>query len=369
MHLYKAFLVGLLFCLCPVALLAQDSLSYRFVNGKELTVLGRAASVDPNTYHRVDAQSQTKLPRRVAELSRQSAGISINFQTNAKNIKVKWVLGKYNTLWNMTPVAVNGLDLYGWRENKWQYIASAKPVADTSEAVFIENLDGVMRHYRIHLPLYAELKEIEVGVNAAALLKKADEAFLPNKKVVIYGSSITQGASASRPGMAYTAILARNMHIDTYNLGFSGSGKMELAVADVLAAMPADVYILDCVPNPSPEEIQSRAVPFVKRLRQLKPHVPIILVESVIREHGYWNAKVLDRVQKQNKAFKEAYDKLKREQYPQLYYIPSDNLIGQDHDATIDGTHLTDAGFLRLAQRVQQTLAEVLQIETAGVKR
>ena len=86
--------------------------------------------------------------------------------------------------------------------------------------------------------------------------------------------------------MAYPAILSRRLNIETFNLGFSGSGKMELAMADVMASMDADVYILDCVPNPTPKEISERTIPFIKRLRQLKPGVPIIMIESIIREQS-----------------------------------------------------------------------------------
>jgi lysophospholipase L1-like esterase len=340
---------------------AQDTLKYDFVNGNILTVLGRAANVNPNSFHRIDSADQKKLPARVAELANNSAGISISFQTNSKRIKVNWVLAKYINLWNMTPVAINGLDMYGWKNNHWQYVASAKPLSDTNSAVIVSNLDGAMHTFRIYLPLYAELKTIEIGVDAGSIIKKAGNKFVPQKKVVIYGSSITQGASASRPGMAYPSIISRNLNLETFNLGFSGTGKMEIEMADILGKMDADVYILDCVPNPSPKQIRERAVPFIKRLRQLKPTVPVILVESIFREDGNWDTVKGNYVTNQNKEFRQAYEQLIAEKFENLYYISNSDLIGNDHEATVDGTHFTDLGFTRFAKHIEDALVKILR--------
>jgi hypothetical protein len=356
----SSFIFFLLLFSCSKRLTAQDSILYSFVDANDLTVSGRAFSVNQRLFHRMDSAHMKMVPRRVSELSTNSAGICVTFKTNAKNIKLKWILGSYQTLWNMTPMAVNGIDLYGLKDRNWQYISSARPLSDSNEAVIINNLDGVMRHYRLYLPLYTELKSLHIGVDKFAIITKADENVLPIKKVVIYGSSITQGASASRPGMAYPSILSRMLNIETFNMGFSGSGKMEIELADVLADMQADVYILDCVPNTSPAQIKERAIPFIKRLRQLKPGIPIIMVESIIREDSHWNQEKYAMVHSQNIEFNHAYQRLKKERYGDLYYIPANDLIGTDHEATIDGTHLTDIGFLRLAKQISKTLRKLI---------
>src|SRR5699024_3555868 len=138
---------------------------------------------------------------------------------NSTSIRVKWSLDKYEIWPNMTPLAVNGLDLYGWNGKAWQYVSSAKPSSDNNSAIFIENLDGRMRRYKVYLPLYTELKKIEIGVEKKATIKPVKKAYLGSKRVVIYGSSITQGASASRPGMAYPSSISRKLNVETINLG------------------------------------------------------------------------------------------------------------------------------------------------------
>jgi hypothetical protein len=339
----------------------QDTSDIKFVNGNDLTVLGRSNTVPNDKFYRIDSSKLDNLPKRVAELSSNSTGISVSFQTNSKSISINWTLLKFNTLSNMTPIAVNGLDLYGWNGKNWQFVASARPTSNTSNVKVIDHLDGKLRCYRFYLPLYSGVKDIEIGIDKEAVINKVPAEFIPGKKVVIYGSSITQGTSASRPGMAYPSIIGRDLNMETFNMGFSGSGKIEIQLADIIAAMDADVYILDCVPNPSPKEIRERTVPFVKRLRSLKPGVPIIFVESIFRETGNWNSLKGNYVTNQNKEFRKAYEQLIGENFKELYYVPSDGLIGDDHEATIDGTHLTDLGFTRLASHIEEVLLMIFK--------
>src|SRR5205823_11246646 len=91
------------------------------------------------------------------------------------------------------------------------------------------------------------------------------------KPVVFYGTSITQGGCASRPGMVHTAILGRRLDRPVINLGFSGNGKMEPELAALLAELDPAVYVLDCLPNLNAQEIRERVGPFVRTLRQARP--------------------------------------------------------------------------------------------------
>jgi len=358
------FVKSLLLCIFifPVLFLfAQEKPSYKYVSGEKLTILGRSESISSSAYQRVDSLNRSDLPGKVQLLATYSAGINLLFKTNSKNIRVNWKLKKYNSKANMTPVAVNGLDLYGWNSKSWQFVAAALPESEYNSVSFIKNLDGKMRDYRIYLPLYSELTNIEIGVDSNAILETGDSDFISKKIVAIYGSSITQGASASRPGMAYPSIIARELDVETYNLGFSGSGKMEIEIVEVLSKIPADLYILDCVPNCSPKQIKERAIPFIKKLRKLKPDIPILMVESIFRENGYWNSEFGKRVIQQNAEYYRVYKQLLNEDYKLIYYIPSNELTGYDHEATVDGTHLTDLGQKRIAQRISIVIKQILE--------
>ena len=155
---------------------------------------------------------------------------------------------------------------------------------------------------------------------------------------MVYGSSILQGASASRPGMAYPARLSRSSGYNFINLGLSGNGKMEKEVAEMLADIDADAFILDCIPNPSPKEITDRTVDFVMTLHQKHPDTPIIVIQTLIRETGNFNRKARENVKRQNEAIAEQVEVLRKKNVKNLYFIKEDQFLGTDHEGTVDGT-------------------------------
>src|SRR5690606_14291067 len=321
-------------------------------------VQGQAPEVSGEPYSRIDSLNSTKVSEPLQILSRNTAGLYIEFQTNSSFIDVKWELQTYTVLFNMTPLAVNVLDLYGWKNSKWQYVNSGKAKAAQNKVRIIKNMDASMTRFRLYFPLYSIVKELSIGVDSKAVIHPVEP--VTKHRVVIYGSSITQGASASRPAMAYPSILGRSLNLEIINLGFSGTGKMELEMAAIIKSIQADTFILDCVPNPSPKQITERTVPFVTLLRETHPNVPIIMVESVFRETGYWDQRLGNRVKAQNKAFRDSYQQLIRQGYSQLHYITSEQLIGNDHEATTDGVHFSDLGHFRMAHTIEEKLKELL---------
>jgi lysophospholipase L1-like esterase len=160
--------------------------------------------------------------------------------------------------------------------------------------------------------------------------------------------------------MAYPAILQRRTGYDVINLGFSGSAKMEPELAVYIATVPADCYVLDCIPNPSPEQIRDRAQYFIKYIRGHQPNTPVVLVETVIRQNGFFDKQIGETVRRQNEEIKKAYEKLKQEGIKNVFYIEGDKLIGDDHEATIDGIHLTDLGFTRIADAILPVIKKAM---------
>lgn len=333
----------------------------RYVNADQFHLSGQDPRAE-GTYQRFAAGLLEELPERVQELSFNTAGFYIDFHTNSSTIALKWEVDQYRNLMNMTQIAVNGFDLYGMRGGKWQFIAVARPGGSReSEATVISNMDGNFTNYRLYFPLYTGVDSLQIGIDAEAEIKATDNARTADTRVLIYGSSITQGASASRPGMVFSSILSRMLDMEFLNFGFSGSGKMELEVAQVLSGIESDLIILDCVPNPSPQQINARAVPFIKLLRTAQPGTPILMVESVFRENAHWDEKLREQVLGQNKAFWEAYLDLKKEGMQNLFYVRQNGHIGNDHEGTIDGVHFSDLGHSRMAQKLAPLITEILK--------
>ena len=167
--------------------------------------------------------------------------------------------------------------------------------------------------------------------------------------IVFYGTSITQGGCASRPGMAYSNIISRKLGVDCVNFGFSGNGRMEAPIVEVMAAMQASFYVIDCVPNMSKEEVEKNVAPLVETIRAKHPKTPIVFVENVKYTLSFFEEKVDNDINEKNNALRTEYDKLVRKGIGNLVYIDNKGAVGDDNEFAVDGVHFTDLGFMRFA--------------------
>jgi lysophospholipase L1-like esterase len=155
--------------------------------------------------------------------------------------------------------------------------------------------------------------------------------------------------------MACTAIVQRQLDVPVVNLGFSGSGKMEPEMADLLAELDPAVYVLDCLWNMSPEMVAERVGPFVRRLRQAHPNTPILLAED---------SSVSNTTPTQKGAIvRTIYQELKSEGIAHLHFLSNKNMLGEDGDGTVDGVHPNDVGMLRQAAIFCKSLAAILGVQ------
>lgn len=349
-----------------LALLALTGLNEAFAQDPKpvyrpataFTLTGKIADTK-HLYHRVDTAAYPALPGAVKKLLTNSAGLAITFKTNSTAISAKWCTSRRKASANMTAIAFEGLDLYIKKDGKWQYAGVGRPKEDCSEANLVQHMDKSEKECLLYLPLYDETTSLEIGLDPGASASALPDPF--GKRVLIYGSSILQGASASRAGLAYPARLSRETGLNYLNLGLSGNGKMEPAVADMIAEIPADAYILDCVPNSSPQMIKDRAEYLVTTIRKHHPKAPIIMVQSIVREHGFFDLKVGQYVADQNKAYQEAFLLLQKKGLQDLYFIPGADMLGKDHEGTGDGTHPNDIGFDRMLQVLKPRFTAILK--------
>lgn len=213
-----------------------------------------------------------------------------------------------------------------------------------------------LRSYRLYLPLYNGLETLQLGVPEGAILAPA--AVEQNRPVVVYGSSIVQGGCASRPGMAYPAILGRQLGVPMINLGFSGNGRAEPEVADLIAELDASVFILDPLPNLSAEQVRERIPPFVTALRERHPRTPIVLVGNITYLQRVLHPPGSDLGDK-NAMLRPIAERLMAAD-PLIFHIPGETLYGDDNEATVDGVHATDLGFTRMAAAIRPVLERAL---------
>jgi lysophospholipase L1-like esterase len=194
----------------------------------------------------------------------------------------------------------------------------------------------------LNFPLYNGLKSLQIGIPKSYTIKK-DTIFQPklSKPIVFYGTSISQGACASRAGMAYPSILGRKLGVEVINLGFSGNGKLEPALQDLLAQIDAAMYVIDCHRNTSKEEAQTHIEFAIRKIRKAQPTAPIIVIEG--------SSPSRDFPTEEGIISQQIIKKLKREGFRNLYYLQGDQLLGQDTEGTVDLVHPTDLGLQRYA--------------------
>lgn len=299
-------------------------------------------------YDRLPVALKTEVRAPVWELSRNSAGLSIRFLSNSTSIKVKWKLLLNKTMNHMAETGIKGLDLYvKLPSNEWQYINTARPAGIENEFVFVEHMTKELREYRIYLPLYDGLERIEVGIDSGAIMKKG--APLESKPIVFYGTSITQGGCASRPGMAYPSIVGRKTGYECINLGFSANGRMEYPIAELIAGTDALLYVIDCAPNMSVDDIRSNMIPLVETIRKRKKATPVLFVENQLYDKSFLDTSLRKELEEKNRVLKRVFNTLVRQKAGAVFYLEAEAAIGTDHEGTVDGIHFTDLGFMRFA--------------------
>lgn len=313
-------------------------------------------------FDRLPAKAEQMVRPALWGLSRHSAGLAVRFVSDSPAIHARWtVTNKQLAMSHMPATGVSGLDLYGKLDGKWRWIANGRPGAVSTTVPLATALKGE-REYLLYLPLYNGVSSVEIGLPLTAKLMKPDpRPEAKRKPLVFYGTSITQGGCASRPGMVYTAILGRMFEMPVINLGFSGNGTLDPEMATLLGEIDAAVYVLDCLPNMSPAQVAERTEPFVKALRKLQPDTPILMVEDRVYTNAAFNAGMQKRHADSHAAFRKAYDNLTAAGVKGLTYLEGAHLLGDDGEGAVDGSHPTDLGFLRQAEAMAKPLRELLK--------
>ena len=332
-----------------------------FHDASRFPLLGKISNATETRYERLPARLKDVSRPPVWYLGKNTAGLAIRFCSDSRQISVRWeTLNDYN-MNHMAPTGVKGLDLYCLENGKWVYAGTARPTAKKSEAT-LTNAEKKEREWMLYLPLYDGVVSVEIGTDSLAFIGQP-KADLPRrtKPVVAYGTSILQGGCASRPGMAHTNILSRMMNCEIINLGFSGNGQLDYEIAELMAECDASLYILDFMPNVSVGQIREKAEKFYRILRDKRSDVPIIFIEEPLFPHSGYDLDMQNKIGELNKALHVVFDELKANREKNIWLIPSSGMIGTDGEATVDGIHFTDLGFLRYAEFLYPKIQKIIE--------
>ncbi len=323
---------------------------------------GRAFDDTESYFDRLPGRAKNVVRKEVWNLSRDSSGMSAEFEADTDAVYVRYVLAKERlAMPHMPATGVSGVDLYGRVKDAWRWLGVTRPQSVNVTAPLATRIAPGRRAYRAYLPLYNGVTSLEIGVPRGATF--ASVAPRKDKPVCFYGTSITHGASASRAGMSFVNILGRRLDRPMLNFGFSGNGRMEIEVGRFLAELDPAVYVIDCVANTPAEQITQRTGPLVKLLRAARPATPILLLE----QRAWANSPLVPHQAAAHAqkcaALRGAYDALIAEGLKNLHYrTGGDELIGADGDGTTDGSHPNDLGMMRYAEALEPTLRRTLAL-------
>lgn len=307
-----------------------------------------------------------RLPESVAQsvndgvhlMHDKTAGGRVRFVTDSSYVAISAKMSGIMSMEHFPFIGSAGFDLYADEGEGSVYKGSFMPpfsMQDGYESV----LDFSTREKRvitINFPLYSNVTKLYIGLDENAVLEPAPE-YTYTTPVVYYGSSITQGGCASRPGNAYQAILSRLLDCDFINLGFSGSARGEDTMTDYINALDMHLFVMDYDHNaPTPEHLESTHEHMFKRIRKEHPTLPIIMLTRPkvhLEEHEKTRVEIVERTYQNALA---AGDK-------NVYFIKGSDLIRPEfiETATVDNCHPNDSGFVSMAYALYDVMKGILE--------
>ena len=316
----------------------------RWIDGLDLPMEGRVFKDVDRPYDRLPSNVTTRVNGGVRSMKSHSAGLQVRFVTDSKNLHFKWTpLNAGLSMDHMPSTGVSGIDIYRFdaASGKWRYVKTGRITSAKGGAVSLSWKPG--ETCLVNFPLYNGVRDFRLGVDEKAVVSAPPpRASGVTKPVVFYGTSITHGGCCSRPGLAFVNIVGRDLDVPVVNLGFSGSGKMEMEMSEHLARIDASCYVLDCLWNMNDKMVGERFEPFVRNLRAKRPDVPIVFAETCDVWCGPANGK--DRI------IRGVFEKLTAEGWKGLVYLPKTEMYSGDTEGTVDGCHPNDLGMMSMAK-------------------
>jgi lysophospholipase L1-like esterase len=345
------------FCTLP----ARAQLKYQ--SADDFPLYGKISEQTETRYERLPATLRTISRPPVWELGKNTAGLFLRFRTNSTTIGLAWSLYENRTMSHMSLTGIKGFDLYCFENGAWHFVNSAQPAANAmhNTATVISNMEGSEKEMMLYFPLYDGVTALQIGIDSSAMIAPpALPVPVREKPVICYGTSILQGGCASRPGMAHTNILSRRFNREFINLGFSGNGQLDYEMAELIAAREAALIILDFVPNASVQQMHEKMEKFYHIIREKQPYTPILFIEDPPFPSGKYNRVLQHEVEAKNNAVREIFARIKATGDAHVEFISSVLMIGTDGEATVDGIHFTDLGFMRYAGYLEPYIKKYL---------
>lgn len=331
-------------------------MSLRWIDASDVGIGGKGWVDTRHLYDRLPLEAEGQVPEVVWRLSRQAAGLYVNFRTDATEIHARTVLRKpgrpqfhYRKY----------LDLYARDDTEtWRWAGVSKfGYVPSGETPLLEGATKKSRTYRLYLPTFFEVDRLSIGVPEDAQF----DGLAPQKDPLIayYGTSVVHATHALRPGLPFPAILQRRLGGPVLNLGFSGSACMERELAEVFTDLDPELFVVDTLPNMGADLVRERAERFLRILIEAHPEMPILMVEDRVHTNQWIKKGMAQNRSRCREAYRDVYEKLSDEGC-NIAYHSGDDLLGDDGEGTIDGSHPASLGLVRVADNLEPVIRQEL---------
>lgn len=312
---------------------------------------------------RMPKETAAAVNEGVSVLFRSTAGGRLRFRTDSPQIAIRAKMANIGKMPHFALSGSAGFDLYEdnfCRDGLYQgsvYCGTFMPPFDIVDGYesMITLLGVKERDLTIHFPLYSDVLSLEIGLcEGSSLLPAADYA--RNLPIVYYGSSITQGGCASRPGNCYENIISRRLSCDHVNLGFSGSARGEDVIADYIADLPMSIFVYDYDHNaPSVEHLRSTHEPMFRRIRRKNPLLPVVMVSRP--QPNPTEEELLRR-----DIVRATYENALTDGDKNVWFIDGTQIMRQfgGDSGTVDNCHPNDLGFMCMAKAIGDVVEQIL---------
>lgn len=316
-------------------------------------------------YFRISPEVAEKVSDGVKCLNYHTAGIRARFKTNSPYIAISVNWDSCGIMNHMAASGSSGFDLFKVKNKIHSFMCSfipgtANPTKGFSGIKYLnipkladKYSEGEVSDYILNFPLYNCVNSVYIGIKKGSVIEEGNEysRCLP---IVFYGSSITQGGCASRPGNCYQNFLSREFDFDYINLGFSGSGKGEDAIVDYMANLKMSAFISDYDHNaPTKEHLEKTHYNMYKKIREKNPDIPYVIIGKPDFSNDEWERRAI---------IFDTFAKAKAEGDENVYYVDSCALFNGINwdDCTVDGCHPTDLGFYKIYEALLPTFKIIM---------
>lgn len=337
--------------------IGRDDVVFYNVRSEPFSVYGLI--YEGGMFRRMPEAVAKSVSEGVYALHANTAGGRVRFRTDSEYVAIYAKMPQVYRGPHFPLTGSAGFDLYVRENGADKYIHTFMPPSDILDGYesIAQFGNSEMREYTIHFPTYSSVSELYVGVKEGAKVEPG-RAYRAGSPIVYYGSSITQGACASRPGNIYENIISRRYNCDYVNLGFSGGAKGEQTMTDYIKNLDMSLFVYDYDENaPSAEYLAQTHEPMFRAIREANPELPIIMLSkprSWLYEHEKERLAVIRRT----------YENALAQGDQNVYLIPGTELMKEaGPDGTVDNLHPNDLGFASMAGVLGDEIGRIMNFD------